>query len=118
MDPLREVVEELPGAVFADVLESDEAYLIVLDLPGVTDDTLDIWIEDSTLHVDAYREKDIPEEYSYIRENRSLFLDLEVPLPPTVDTNDGVFSATIERGTLELEIPKETQESREIPIQD
>jgi len=45
MSALRDALRELPDAVFADLLESDEAYRLVLDVPGVTADTAEIVAE-------------------------------------------------------------------------
>ncbi|WP_123537576.1 Hsp20/alpha crystallin family protein [Halosimplex salinum] len=117
MSTLRDALRDLPDAVFADVLESDDAFVLVLDLPGTTSDTVDVAVEGSRLRIEARREKDVPAEFDYVEEERSLFLDVELPLPPGV-TGAGA-SGSIDRGVLELELPKaaaapETQ----IPIDD
>jgi len=104
MSTLRDALRDLPDAVFADVLESDDAYLLVLDLPGATDATVDAAVEGSRLRIEARREKDVPAEFDYVEEERSLFLDVELPLPPGV-TGAGA-SGSIDRGVLELELPK------------
>ena len=36
MTGLRDALQELPEAIFADFLESEDGYLVVLDLPGAT----------------------------------------------------------------------------------
>ena len=117
MSTLRDALRDLPDAVFADVLESDDAYLLVLDLPGATDSTVDAAVEGSRLRIEARRGKDVPTEFDYVEEERSLFLDVELPLPPGV-TGAGA-SGSIDRGALELELPKveATPETR-IPIDD
>ena len=84
MSALREALGNLPEAVFADLLESDEAYRVVLDLPGVTADTVDVTAEGGRLRIEARRDKDVPTAFRYVTEERSLFLDTELPLPPTV----------------------------------
>jgi HSP20 family molecular chaperone IbpA len=117
MSALRDALRELPEAVFADLLESDEAYLLVLDLPGVTADTVDISVEKGRLVVEARREKDLPPEFRYVRENRSLFLDAELPLPP--DATGSGAEATVDRGVLELRLPKrDSAPEHSIPISD
>jgi HSP20 family molecular chaperone IbpA len=116
MSALREAVRELPDAVFADLLESDDAYLLVVDLPGATAETVDVSVEEGRLEIEARREKDAPTEFSYLREDRSLFLDADLPLPP--DATGADASATIDRGVLELRLPKrEAAPTREIPIE-
>ncbi|MEF8826754.1 MAG: Hsp20/alpha crystallin family protein [Halapricum sp.] len=115
MSALRDALQELPDAVFADLLESDDAYLLVVDLPGATADTVDAHVEGGRLVVEARREKDLPTEFEYLREERALFLDVELPLPPDV-SGDGA-EGTVENGVLELRLPKQGAEpSSTIPI--
>ena len=117
MSALRDALRELPEAVFADLLESDDEYLLVLDLPGVTADTVDISVEKGRLVVEARREKNLPAEFRYVRENRSLFLDAELPLPP--DSTGSGAEATVDRGVLELRLPKrDSAPEHTIPISD
>ncbi|QCJ46272.1 MULTISPECIES: Hsp20/alpha crystallin family protein [Haloprofundus] len=117
MSALRDSLRELPKAVFADLLESDEAYLLVVDLPGVTAETADVRFEDGRIVIEARREKSLPQEFRYLREDRSLFLDAELPLPPDA-SGDGA-EASMDRGVLELRLPKRTAApERSIPITD
>ena len=116
MSALRDAMRELPDAVFADLLESDEAYLLVVDMPGVTEETVDVSVTDGKLEIEARREKDVPMEFSYLQEERSLFLDADLPLPP--DATGADAEATIDRGVLELRLPKrEATPEQEIPIE-
>lgn len=115
MSALREALRELPDAVFADVLESDEAYLLVLDLPGVTADDVEITIEHGFLQVDAVRNEDLPAEFEPVAQNRADDLSFEVPVPMDV-TGDGA-EASVEGGVLELTLPKQTATtSTTIPV--
>lgn len=117
MSALREALEGLPDAVFADLLESDEAYLLVLDLPGTNAETVDVAVEGHTLSVEARREKAVPAGFHYLEEDRSLFLDVELPLPP--DATDTAAEATVERGVLEVTLPKsEADTGHAIPVED
>jgi HSP20 family molecular chaperone IbpA len=104
MSALRDALRDLPDAVFADLLESDDAYLVVLDLPGVSAATLDVTVDRGRLRIEARREKSLPSEYRYLTEERSLFLDAELPLPPDA-TGEGA-EATMRKGVLELHLPK------------
>jgi hypothetical protein len=81
---LREALGELPETVFADLLESDEAYLLVIDLPGATSETVDVRLENGRLRIEARRDKDVPRAFRYVTEERSPFLDAELPLPSAV----------------------------------
>jgi len=117
MSALRDALRELPDTVFADLLESDEAYRLVLDVPGVTADTAEIVADGSRLAIEARREKSVPEEFRYIREDRPLFLDAELPIPREADGD--AATAVIDRGVLEIKLPKTTDGSGQpIPIDD
>lgn len=112
---MREALRELPEAVFADVLEADDSYLLVVDLPGATADTVEVSVDRSRLRIEARREKSLPPEFRYLREGRALFLDCELPLPP--DSTAAGAEGTVERGVLELRLPKSDEEAdRTIPI--
>ena len=117
MSALRDALRDLPDAVFADVLESNDAYLLVMDLPGVTAGGLTVSVEGNKLVIEAERSKDVPDEFEYVRENRSLFLDAELPLPP--DVTESGAEGDISRGVLELRLPKSTAgQGTTIPIGD
>lgn len=116
MSKLREALADLPEAVFADVLESDDAYLLVLDLPGASADTTEVTVRGNRLRIEARREKDLPHDFEYVDENRPLFLDVDVPLPP--DATDEGAEASMDRGVLEVRLPKRARaDEREIPVQ-
>lgn len=116
MSTLREAISNLPDAAHADLLESDDAYLLVIDLPGATAETTDVRVDDGFLRIEARRDKDVPEGFTFRREDRALFLDAKLPLPP--DASDEEAGASIDRGVLELELPKRGHRGRTIPIED
>lgn len=103
MDTVREALRELPDAVFADLLESDTAYRLVIDLPGASAETSDLRTEGGRLHIEARREKSFPNEFDYVREDRPLFLDAEIPLPPDAGSS---ADASMSRGVLTVTVPK------------
>jgi HSP20 family molecular chaperone IbpA len=112
---LREALSDLPETVFADLLEDDDTYLLVVDLPGATAETVEVTIEGGRLHIQARREKTVPREFRYLSEERSLFLDAELPLPPNV-TGAGA-EGEIDRGVLTLTLPKsEADSGHRIPL--
>ncbi|MFC6963785.1 Hsp20/alpha crystallin family protein [Halocatena marina] len=115
MSALRNALQDLSDSVFVDVLESDDAYLFVVDLPGATPETVDAWVEGRRLRLEAKREKELSPAFRFLRENRSLFIDAQLPLPP--DATDTDAEANMERGVLELHLPKTTAASGEqIPV--
>lgn len=116
MSRLRDALRNLPDAVFADLLESSDSYLLVVDLPGVTSDTVDVEVVDGRIAIEGRREKAVPEGFRYAREERAVFLDAELPLPPDA-TEDGA-TATIESGVLEVRLPKAASAGHTIPIEE
>jgi HSP20 family protein len=100
MSPLREALGELPGA---DLLEREDAYLLVVDAPGTTEDTVAVTVEGARLVIEARRRKAVPEGFTYRREERPLFLDVELPLPP--DAGD-VETTSVDRGVVEIRLGK------------
>ncbi len=112
---LRDALSELPETVFADLLEDDESYLLVVDLPGATAETVDVTLEGGRLRIEARKEKAVPREFSYIAEERALFLDADLPLPP--DATGADAEGSIERGVLTLTLPKSDADGGEqVPI--
>jgi len=117
MSALRDALRDLPDAVFADLLESDDGYVLVVDLPGATAKTTEVLAEDGRIVIEGRREKNVPEGFRYVREDRPLFLDAELPLPGDADGSGA--DAEVDRGVLEVTIPKRTGDvSRTIPVDD
>ena len=112
---LREALDDLPETVFADLLEDDDTYLLVVDLPGATAETVDVTIDGGRLKIEARREKTVPQEFRYLTEERALFLDAELPLPP--DATGADAEGTVEKGVLTLTLPKSDADGgQQIPI--
>ena len=116
MSRLSAALRSLPRSVAADLFEGDDAYVLVVDVPGATAATTDVRVADGRLHVEARREKAVPDGYRYRREERSLFVDLDLPLPPDA-TSEGA-AATLEAGVLEVTLPRrDGGTGRDIPIE-
>ncbi|PSQ08409.1 molecular chaperone Hsp20 [Halobacteriales archaeon QS_6_71_20] len=117
MSKLRDALRDLPEPVFADLVESEEAYLLVVDLPGASADTTDVSLKRSRLRIEARREKAADAEFSYVEEDRPLFLDAEIPLPPDATHENG--EAEMDRGVLSVRLPKRAAApERTIPVTD
>ncbi|MCU4926385.1 Hsp20/alpha crystallin family protein [Halobacteria archaeon AArc-dxtr1] len=106
MAPLREALQDLSDDAFFDLLESEGAYLLVLDVPGASAETLEVTVDDGHISVEARREKPDGEGYRYVTEDRPLYHDVDLPLP--ADATESGAEAVVERGVLELTLPKRT----------
>jgi HSP20 family protein len=104
MRALRDALADLPGAAFADLLERDDAYLLVVDVPGATAESTEVTADGRRLRVAVERAADPPEGFEYVRRDRDATLTLDIPLPPDADAAGA--SATVERGVLELRLPR------------
>lgn len=88
------------------ILESDQDYRIVADLPGVRNEDLDISLEDEVLTIKAERDLQVPEEYKARRRelvNKATFRR-SFDLGASVDADK--ISASLDRGILTVTLPK------------
>jgi HSP20 family molecular chaperone IbpA len=91
-----------------DLLESDEAYLVVFDAPGVEMQDVSVDFERGTIRVRIERFRDLHEDYEMLFPGRGLTLQGQVDLPPeAVVDPEGARATLAANGTLRVEIPKE-----------
>jgi HSP20 family protein len=89
----------------ADVLESEDAYRVVLDTPGASASDVSLQVNDEVLEVRIDRFRPFNEGFEMVFPGRGLELDGTVPLPGPVRA--AAASATLtDRGTLEVTVPK------------
>lgn len=99
-----------------DLYESDEAFLLLADLPGADEASTELVLERQTLTLRARGRNDLPEgvrplrtEFAIGRFERSFELGREI---------DGEnISATFQNGLLRVTLPKSTRGKRSIEIQ-
>ena len=116
MSAIRDALRDLPETAFADLFESEGAYLLRIDLPGATAETVDVSVADGRIVIEARRRKDVPDGFQYLSEERSLFLDAEIPVPCEANPHD--TTAHVDRGVLTLSIPKRTSgDETTIPVE-
>ena len=99
--------------------ESDEAYYIEVDLPGIKKENVDISVEDNILTISGSREykEEVKEEDYYKIESRYGNFSRSFTLPEKVDVENIHASST--DGVLEVVIPKLkviTEKSKKIEI--
>jgi len=90
-----------------DVLESEDAYLVVFDAPGVTRSDVQVRYVEGEVQVRLDRFRDLHEGFEMRFPGRGLSLDGRARLPPDADVDAGEASATLgDNGTLRVEVPK------------
>ena len=90
-----------------DLLENDNAYLVVFDAPGARAGDVDVRFESDTLTVRIDRFRDLHEDYEMRFPGRGLSLTGSVAFPEAADVEADAADATLtQNGTLEVLIPK------------
>jgi HSP20 family molecular chaperone IbpA len=91
-----------------DLLESDDAYLVVFDTPGVQRSDVQVRFLDGEVQVRVDRFREFYEDFEMRFPGRGLSLDGEVTLPDDAAVDAGGASATLaDNGTLRIRIPKD-----------
>lgn len=90
-----------------DVLESDEAYLVVFDAPGTRASDVQVRYVDGEVRVRIDRFRDFYDGFEMVIPGRGLALDGRTALPEDAMVDPDAATATLtDRGTLEIEVPK------------
>jgi HSP20 family protein len=91
----------------ADLLESDEAYLVVFDAPGATSSDVRVRFEERDVIVTIDRFREFRDTYDLTIPGRGLALDGRVSLPDGPPVDPSQANATLRTdGTLHVRIPK------------
>jgi len=97
-----------------DLLESDDAYLVVFDAPGVRHKDVQVRFADRELRVTIDRFRTFHEGFEMRFPGRGLSLDGAAPLPEGVAVDPENASATVtEAGTLQVRVPKRGDDAEE-----
>ncbi|GAB7094681.1 hypothetical protein JCM30237_18340 [Halolamina litorea] len=99
-----------------DLLESEDAYLVVFDAPGVEPSDVQVRFVDGEVQVRADRFRAFHEDFETRFPGRGLALSGRAKLPPDalVDA-EGADATLTDNGTLEVRIPKDAS-GTEVPI--
>jgi HSP20 family molecular chaperone IbpA len=91
----------------ADLLESEDAYLVVFDAPGATASDLQVRYVEDRVEVRLDRFREFYDDYEMTYPGRGLALDGSVTLPEDAVVDADAASATLQgNGTLHVRIPK------------
>ncbi|RMD78174.1 MAG: Hsp20/alpha crystallin family protein [Lentisphaerae bacterium] len=95
-----------------DVRESDDAYHITMDLPGVKPEDIELRLEDRHLLIRGEKKEEHADESDswQIRECRYGKFERAIPLPAAV--NEDRIEAQLENGTLKIHLPKTEPDSK------
>lgn len=102
----------------AELLETDEHFMMSMDLPGMTSDDIKIEVQDKNLVVSGERKRELDPEkkYRFQRYEKAYgFFKRSFVLPASVQTDR--IEARYQNGVLELYLPKAaTAQTRKIEI--
>lgn len=110
----------------ADLLENEHSYLVVVDIPGVQSNELDIRYVDGRITLSCERTpgESVGRTHRYLGRARSLSGSISLPDDALVDP-EAAEARLSPRGTVSITLPKESREDRsastvgeEIPIDD
>jgi HSP20 family protein len=111
------LAEELPWVPLADIHETDDAYVIEAELPGVRKDHVDIQLQDRELVVSGEIVEKQGRGLRHRKERRTGRFELRTYLPGDIDPDD--VHANLSDGVLTVRVPKSTSEKqRRIEISD
>ena len=92
-----------------DLLESDDAYLVVFDAPGVQRKDVQVRFLDGEVRVRIDRFRDFHEGFEMRFPGRGLSLDGSAPIPQETAVDPESATATVtDAGTLQVRLPKLT----------
>lgn len=107
-------IERADWSPAADVYNREQEYLIMIDLPGIERDALELSLDDNRLLVRGTRsiERDAAQR---LERRHGRFLRRFGPLPPTVDQS--AIAAEYRDGVLSIRLPKrQEQKARRVEI--
>jgi len=89
----------------ADIYEAEDMIVVVADVPGATEDSIEITVEKNVLTINAYVEPVLPEGYSLsFAEYEVGDYQRSIRLSDEIDRNR--IAATVKDGVLRLYLPK------------
>ena len=96
----------------SDLLESDDAYLLVFDAPGASSSDLQVRYVDGAVLVRIDRFREFREGFEMRFPGRGMALDGRATLPSDAKVDPDAATATLRKdGTLAVRVPKEPEQA-------
>ncbi len=93
----------------ADVLEGEKEFRIIMELPGVQLNELDINVENQTLSIKANHDLEVPEGFESVRQERQVKSEFHRTFNLGNAVDPAGIKAAFENGMLTLTLPKSQQ---------
>lgn len=100
-------IERADWSPAADVYETEDSFVIAIDLPGIDRASLDVGIDENRLTVRGVRGTDEGQQRGRGNRPSGRFVSRFGPLPPTVDQKR--IAAEYKDGVLRLRLPKRAE---------
>lgn len=101
-----------------DVYETDEELVVMLDLAAVSQDDLEIAIEDNVLHVRGRRQEPVPSNKISVYRMEIPYGDFEARIHLPVRIARDEVQASYENGLLAIRMPKEKPRRIAVRVED
>ncbi len=109
LDPWLEADTEGQWTPRADILEGETEYMIVMDLPGVNSDELELNLDKQTLWVTTKVEHDVPEGFKTLRRERPSRTAFSRSFKLGTGIEQDKVEAKLEKGVLRILLSKSEQ---------
>ena len=100
-----------------DILEKDDAIIVLADIPGVGESNVDITLEKDVLSIYAKVEPEVPEKHQLLRAEYGVG-DYQRSFTLSNEIDREKIEATVKNGVLRLVLPKaKAAQTRKITVQ-
>lgn len=107
--------ERLAFVPRADIYETNDAIIVVTDMPGVDENAINIALENDVLTINGYVEPEYPEGYSLAYAEYRVG-DYQRSFTVSSKIDQSKIEATLKDGVLRLRLPKAEPTSRKITV--
>ena len=106
MDPFRRAKAAFSGMPAVDVTETEKGYKVVVELPGMDEQNIEVKIANGMLTIKGEKQEDKEEENQdyYVRERSFGSFERTLPVPDGVDLDK--VDASFKNGVLTVALPK------------